>query len=123
MKYVTSFVTGIGYFMVAVQQYRISGLSTSWRLSRSSRWRLSDYFNSTAYCDIVPCRFKHKSHLNISEHSVHRSVNPESPLQGQIGLFWESYKIYNARQNAVFLEVRAGGWHIQLAMCYKCKVT
>jgi hypothetical protein len=29
MKYVTSFVTGIGYFMVAVQQYRISGLSTS----------------------------------------------------------------------------------------------
>jgi hypothetical protein len=29
MKYVTSFVTGIGYFMVAVQQYYISELPTS----------------------------------------------------------------------------------------------
>ena len=128
-KYVTSFVTWIGYFMVAVQQYYISELSTSWRLSRSSRSAvsslrviLSDYFNSTVYCDIVPCCFKHNSHLNIWEHSVYRSVNPASPLQRPIGLFWESYKIY-ARQNAVFLEVTAGGWYLQLAMCYICKVT
>lgn len=129
MKYVTSFVTGIGYFMVAVQQYYISELPTSWRLSRSSRGavsslrvRLSDYFNSTEYCDIVLCCFKHKSHLNIWEHSVYRSVNPASPLQRPIGLFWESHKIY-VRQNAVFLEDRASGWYIQLAMCYICKVT
>jgi hypothetical protein len=130
MKYVTSFVTGISYFMVAVQHYYISELSSSWRLSRSSRGavsslrvRLSDYFNSTAYCDTEPCCFTHKSHLNILEHSVYRSVNLASPLQRPIGLFWESYEIYNVRQKAVFLEVRADGWYIQLAMCYIFKVT
>jgi hypothetical protein len=121
VKHVTSFVTGIGYFMVAVQQYCISELSTSWRLSRNSRSavsslrvRLSDCFNSKAYCHTVPCRFKHKSHLNIWEHSVYRSVNTASPLQRPIRLFWESYKIYtyNVRQKAVFLEVSAGGWYI-----------
>ena len=37
MTFVTSFVTGIGSFRVAVQQYQISELSTLWRLTRGQQ--------------------------------------------------------------------------------------
>ena len=94
-KYVTSFVTGIGYFMVAVQQYCISELWTSWRLFRSPRGavssprvRLSITLILRHIVTLCPA-VSSITRFYVFENTVYRSVNPASPLQRPSGLFWE----------------------------------